>query len=471
MTEKNLTYENRAEILSVDEFLSIQNIRIPEYQRPYRWDEKSVIQLIEDVFAHRNKSKYRIGTIVIHINTLNGKTYYDIVDGQQRFTTLRLILSAIHNLTQNIDFDEDIKKDIITLKQRVDNIKIDYSNKESIKNIHQKYLLVKRSLSKYDNKTIHAFLKKCEVVVFYIENITEAFQFFDSQNSRGKDLNPHDLLKAFHLRAFDDREIDRQVTIVNKWESYPSKKLEALFAEYLYRIKGWSNRKSSRWFDKRHIGMFKGINLDKITNYPYIMPLNIVHHFVDNYNSNFERNIDQSSIDYPFQLNQTMINGRRFFEYVYYYQGIIDDFKNKYISAEKGTNVKEAKIISMVHHNQYAYREGEKYIKLLFECCLICYLDKFGTEAFENFVEKAFVWCFILRFKYQRLGFDSLDNYVLGNNIFTAIKDAITAEDVLRFKIKELPKLSEIENLLNTEKKRIDKEIALFFRDKLYYEN
>ena len=39
------------------------------------------------------------------------------------------------------------------------------------------------------------------MVEVVLQDISEAFQFFDSQNARGKDLEPHDLLKAYHLGA------------------------------------------------------------------------------------------------------------------------------------------------------------------------------------------------------------------------------------------------------------------------------
>jgi len=72
------------------------NLKIPHYQRPYKWKKKNVKQLMEDIIQHKDKSAYRIGTVVIHKDK---KGDLNIVDGQQRILTLTLIASALfeHN--------------------------------------------------------------------------------------------------------------------------------------------------------------------------------------------------------------------------------------------------------------------------------------------------------------------------------------------------------------------------------------
>ncbi len=474
---------NKAEILSVSNFLSIQDVRIPEYQRPYKWEEHHVAQLITDIFNHRDKSHYRLGTIVIHQNFIKdenvpeGKYFLDIVDGQQRFTTLRLVLYALDYITSNSNaFEPATRAEIKKLKMLVDDIPVHYTNKASIKQIHKNYISALRLLNTYDDKAVRGFINGCQVVVFYITDITEAFQFFDSQNARGKDLYPHDLLKAYHLREFDPQEIEKQTQIVQNWEDYSSQELANIFSEYLYRIKGWSGKKSSRQFTKQHIGMFKGINISKTEQFPYIKSLQIAHRFVDNYNGNYERTIDNNEFVYPFQLDGIMINGRRFFEYVQHYKGIVKEFKKKYKisdtsnSFDNEINSSTTKLLKLVYANTKSHREGEKYIKALFECLLIYYVDKFGYAEFDAFVEKAFVWCFSLRFIYQRLGFDSVDNYVLGNNMFNKIKEAILPAEVLRYKIKALPDSNDVIKYC-ADQYRMDNRIAEFFKDKMYYAN
>lgn len=68
-------------------------MQIPPYQRPYRWGYKNVKQLLEDIATNKNagKQKYRIGSVILYINKDGA---YEIVDGQQRITTLLLLAKA-----------------------------------------------------------------------------------------------------------------------------------------------------------------------------------------------------------------------------------------------------------------------------------------------------------------------------------------------------------------------------------------
>jgi uncharacterized protein with ParB-like and HNH nuclease domain len=74
-----------------------QKLTIPEYQRPYKWQPKHVNQLIDDIFNHRNKPCYRLGTVVLHQDkdseSGSETSALNIVDGQQRL--LNLFLCAV----------------------------------------------------------------------------------------------------------------------------------------------------------------------------------------------------------------------------------------------------------------------------------------------------------------------------------------------------------------------------------------
>ena len=81
-------------------------------------------------------------------------------------------------------------------------------------NILSNYALFSRRIEKYKGEEKERLLEyiktNCELIVVITENLSEAFQFFDSQNARGKKLYPHDLLKAYHLREM--RNIDAEET-------------------------------------------------------------------------------------------------------------------------------------------------------------------------------------------------------------------------------------------------------------------
>ena len=188
--------EEKAKILKIDDVLKL-NLRIPDYQRPYKWTIKHVQQLLDDLLTHfRNqKQVYRIGTVVIHKD--NEEKLY-IVDGQQRLITLSLLLYSLgsekrllkQSLTHSIS-----KNNIINNYNFIENYYI--SDKEAFKN----YLL-----------------EICEMVYVELDDLDEAFQFFDSQNSRGKPLESYDLLKAYHLREMKDKPKEIVHHCVERWE-------------------------------------------------------------------------------------------------------------------------------------------------------------------------------------------------------------------------------------------------------------
>lgn len=89
--------------LSIKELLG-ENVHyvIPMYQRNYAWDEAEITQLIQDVIdylpqEHEAPQNYYIGTLVAFARQHSGNTVYETIDGQQRLTTLSLLVSHLKN--------------------------------------------------------------------------------------------------------------------------------------------------------------------------------------------------------------------------------------------------------------------------------------------------------------------------------------------------------------------------------------
>lgn len=53
-------------ILSVQRLLSLESLEIPGYQRPYKWTLKNISELFADIDSHRDKSAYRLGSVVFN---------------------------------------------------------------------------------------------------------------------------------------------------------------------------------------------------------------------------------------------------------------------------------------------------------------------------------------------------------------------------------------------------------------------
>ena len=88
-----------AEVKKLKNILENHQIKIPVYQRPYRWDEKKVLLLLNDIHEawQSGKQSYRIGALILHKESIDSKlrVNFNLVDGQQRITTILLILHLL----------------------------------------------------------------------------------------------------------------------------------------------------------------------------------------------------------------------------------------------------------------------------------------------------------------------------------------------------------------------------------------
>lgn len=442
--------QSQPKIIKVKDLLSNERLQIPSYQRPYKWTEKNVNQLIDDILLHKEKSEYRLGTLVVH----NYDNIFDIVDGQQRTITLTLIAYAIAQ-KQNKTAEEE--KAFKSFAPKL--LNLPFANDISKANIQNNYKQIERRIADFDEKSIYFFLEKCTLVEVVLEEISEAFQFFDSQNSRGKDLEPHDLLKAFHLREMNNFSTEEErKKAVEKWENLDTTKLSELFSQYLFRIRNWSNGHSARYFSKNEVDVFKGVSPNIEENYPFATMLRIAHFYVEEYNRSYHRSIDKREMTFPFQVDETIINGKRFFEMIEHYQIMIDKVKSEEMS-------EKYPILETIKTYEGSFRTGDKYIRNLFYCGLIYYIDKFGEKDLSKVIDKIFVWAYSLRLKLQSIRLDSVDNFALNKGhsqiqLFKKIKDTIKPNDILNLRLE----------ILNENRSSKTEKIVEEFKKLKYYE-
>jgi uncharacterized protein with ParB-like and HNH nuclease domain len=449
-------------IITVRELLADSKLVIPQYQRPYKWTGKNINQLFTDIATNLGKSSYRLGTIVFHQDG-KGK---NIVDGQQRTVSLLLASRALIKLRKDTLDRKDLKEQLHTLEQTM--VNPSFESEISKVNIHNNYLDVSRIVSRYDftEEHIDFLLNKCEVVTFALDDVSEAFQFFDSQNARGRDLEPHDLLKAYHLREFSEGDETLKATTVTRWEDSETEELASLFSQYLYRIRNWSKGNSARYFGKDDTALFKGVNIKNIAPYPYVEQLRIAHHFVDHYNQEYERKIDGRALGFPFHLDQIIINGRRFFEMTAHYQEkvlrINADSKGFHkLAGYDGLDGFAGRIVDTINRYPGRNRTGDLYVRAIFNCLLIYYIDKFGNADISRAIEKIFIWAYSLRLSMQVVQLASMDNHVLeNNNLFRVIKDSTRPSDFINC---DLP-------VLSGNRSTKTEEIEALFKDMRYYE-
>ena len=410
-------------IINVKELLMLDNLTIPEYQRPYKWIVKNVNQLIDDILLFKDHKSYRLGTIVLHKENKDSKEILNIVDGQQRTITLFLIILAIKNSEKKKDYLEKHTNSSLDIKSE-----FLFINSISQYNIKQNYQEISRRIKDFDTHIINFIFEKCEIVVVTLDDISEAFQFFDSQNARGRDLEPHDLLKAFHLREMFDSTEEVKTKVVQIWENMDQSRLSDLFSNKLFRIRNWSKGNSAKYFTKNDVDLFKGISVNSKTKLldPYAKVFQMANIFVDNYNKSSDRLIDFNPMAYPFQLDLPILNGKRFFEMISYYEIKYNKF------------LEENEIIEILNNYEGMHRTGDKYTRTLFDCALIFYIDKFGMQEIEKVVEKIFVWAYKKRLEMQAVYLETIDNYALDTDMFKIIREANSYKDIVNLYIAEV---------------------------------
>lgn len=403
---------------------SIDNIKltIPEYQRPYKWTARNAIQLLDDIIEAKNSNKevYRVGTLILH-NDKDNDGNYNIVDGQQRTITFSLLLRALYE-----DGEGEAPDNIAFLNQVV------FDNHYSRHNIPNNYNAFRRRIKKGTNddeqreitndmKRLRDYIeKRCELIVVITEDVSEAFQFFDSQNARGKALYPHDLLKAYHLREMADIDEVKTEQIVKEWEKIPQKELAEFFGSYLYRVKEWINGNWAYKLDEHNIYKFKGIN--RTTRTPYAQFYKSAFSYAELINSSAIPFVSGTREVTAFQLNTPIIAGKPFFDYTKHYYNILKDIQDN--SQYEGFYIQGNEIVKTLD-KYYKTGVGNKIARLLFDTALLLYVDRFcpatfptkvDIELFEQFVVYAFVWAYSLRAQYTNLGWHSAQNYVLGTS-------------------------------------------------------
>ncbi|EAW0594391.1 DUF262 domain-containing protein [Campylobacter coli] len=222
--------DQKSEIFSKDRF----SLNIPDYQRPYTWEIEQVKILLKDISEQVNKNdqKYLLGSLILHKNNENK---FNIVDGQQRLTTLALILKVLCENNQE-------KCNEYKMGNFLGEIK--YSHNESKYHIKENYEYIKTYFESYNEKYkfLTYLLDNIEFICVLAPSEDDAFLFFDSANSKGKALKSYDLIKAFHLHSLKKRQKNYAMFFENLAKD--EKKITILFDELLAPARAWLKHKS-----------------------------------------------------------------------------------------------------------------------------------------------------------------------------------------------------------------------------------
>ncbi|WP_127845471.1 GmrSD restriction endonuclease domain-containing protein [Psychroflexus aestuariivivens] len=217
-------------LLNISEIFEDANYSIPIYQREYAWTITEVTQLLSDlcsqVKANQNDNYY-LGTLIINKGI---KDKEEVIDGQQRLTTIYILLSYLSHskessYTVNFEFDTllfNSRPHSISALQAIYYKKLDEVLEPAIK---AAYRIIRDNLSQYLEEfgiTIEEFtnylLNKTLLLKVTVPPDTDLNHYFEIMNVRGEQLEKHEVLKSrlmgFLKKYPDDRKLFNTV-----WEA------------------------------------------------------------------------------------------------------------------------------------------------------------------------------------------------------------------------------------------------------------
>lgn len=228
----------------IQDIFSLGYFKIPRFQRPYSWTEEEVKNFWDDVVIEEHE-QYFIGSMVVYQTE---KPYFGIVDGQQRLTTITLMLAAIrnaflrlgevnlsrgvHNYIEKANID-NVNEFILNSEtsfpylqdhiQSFEGAKVDCTVGHEELKLKNAFELINEKLSplipKYQEidaqldlldesrlavidrlKTIRNKILSLKLVFIQLDNEDDAYLIFETLNTRGKDLTTPDLVKNLLLK-------------------------------------------------------------------------------------------------------------------------------------------------------------------------------------------------------------------------------------------------------------------------------
>lgn len=209
----NVTASNKIQSYKVKALLSDANrYLVPMYQRNYAWGEGEINQLIQDVLDYQQSKPdqtYYIGTLVV-FERKDGS--FEVIDGQQRFTTLTLLVFALKRLAgkhpsidmnwyhePNLNF-ESRQKSTDTFASLIQGVALEHLKTDDYNlDVINGYALLEKGLlalgDKLENFCIYLF-NNVEIARVSVPKDTDLNHYFEVMNNRGEQLEKHEVVKA-----------------------------------------------------------------------------------------------------------------------------------------------------------------------------------------------------------------------------------------------------------------------------------
>lgn len=394
-----------------------KQLAIPEYQRPYVWSQEEINKLLLQFKQHQERTDekplFYLGSIVLH----KKDNLFEIIDGQQRLTTLQ-ILSLIKSSS---DFG------------------IKYSHPISLKNIKSNY----NHFSNNSSEIID--LDKINVTIVVVENEDLAYNFFETLNTGGKRLSGTDILKAHHLRCIT-KIIEREKYARN-WEE-KQKNLEAVNKLLI-------KARRIDYLNPKYIPNKNGTTDD----WKKVMT------------EDFADNVGKEKLDIGYSLVEIEENTHRIISDKYSIRQPLNEGKNYINYLMSFSNAYNAIFETKGRENFYAKFNNEMIdqidgtvdLRSYYQLCLLCFVDMFGKNNLLEFSLWLFRHIFSVRLKkdQDRVLEKTVKNYVVDTKVIERIFHAYNYQEIITY-LKEY-KIAEIEINDKPIKKRFFDKCAVHF--------
>lgn len=233
-------------------FCSDYDFRIPDYQRPYAWEAEQATQLLDDLVEALDRDTdepYFLGSVVLVKRKESSDA--EVIDGQQRLTTVTILLAVLRDLTDDDELRIDLEKmvaepgnkirklepkprlalrardaaffrDMVQstdsidalLKLKPDALKTDAQRAVQV-NARALHQLLSTWSEERRLELVGMLSERTFLVVVSTPDLNSAHRIFSVMNARGLDLSPADIFKSFIIGALDAKVSD---VYAERWE-------------------------------------------------------------------------------------------------------------------------------------------------------------------------------------------------------------------------------------------------------------
>lgn len=374
-------------------------LTIPEYQRPYCWQDTQLHGLLRDIESHVARKTdgdielpYYLGSLILHQE--NGKL--NIIDGQQRITTLALmgcLLDPGLPLVEGLVYEhpvsqQQIKHNLKWLRDRLDRVRnwIDFN--------------------------------KLQFTLVITQSEDDAYRFFETQNTGGVRLGGPDIIKAHHLRAVDKLH---QPQFARQWEAMGSldSTVSALLKGRYWQ--GVKPRELPPHNQQKRIRDCIVAELAQDTGEGDDIAYGRIRRQIG-----LAGDVSQQADQQGYEVRQPLNAGINSIRYLAYFQGLHKRYWQ------------QPDLPHLRSYQQFVEwlksLEGCGYLEKLYEACLLLYISQFGESKLELAARKLFRVVYSRRVSNQKsVRENSIPSFIKEQPVLDWIASSYTPEQCFAF--------------------------------------